>query len=149
YSNDETSAPHTSTLTIAGSASAAAGASGPIASESVATTPRWPGGRGRTFGHVVTGASRAEVEALEDAGADTLWVTGHIASPSPGSEAVTALAHLAAMTARAWIGTAVLLLPLYPPAIVAKQFAELDRLTGGRVLLGIGVGGEFPAEFSA
>ena len=47
------------------------------------------------------------------------------------------------------VGTAILLLPLYPPAIVAKQIADLDRATGGRVTLGVGVGGEYPAEFAA
>ena len=40
-----------------------------------------------------------------------------------------ALARLSAATERAWIGTSVLLLPLYPPAIVAKQVADLDRAT--------------------
>ena len=47
------------------------------------------------------------------------------------------------------IGTAILLLPLYPPAVVAKQIADLDRATGGRVNLGVGVGGEYPSEFDA
>ena len=42
-----------------------------------------------------------------------------------------------------------LLLPLYPPAIVAKQITDLDRVTGGRVALGIGVGGESAADFRA
>ena len=60
-----------------------------------------------------------------------------------------ALARLSAATERAWIGTSILLLPLYPPAIVAKQVADLDRATGGRVILGVGVGGEYPQEFRA
>jgi alkanesulfonate monooxygenase SsuD/methylene tetrahydromethanopterin reductase-like flavin-dependent oxidoreductase (luciferase family) len=47
------------------------------------------------------------------------------------------------------IGTSILLLPLYPPAIVAKQVADLDRATGGRLILGVGVGGEYPQEFRA
>jgi len=59
------------------------------------------------------------------------------------------LARLSAVTERVLIGTSILLLPLYSPAIVAKQVADLDRATGGRVILGIGVGGEYPQEFRA
>ena len=59
------------------------------------------------------------------------------------------LARLSAVTERVLIGTSILLLPLYPPAIVAKQVADLDRATGGRVVLGIGVGGEYLQEFRA
>jgi alkanesulfonate monooxygenase SsuD/methylene tetrahydromethanopterin reductase-like flavin-dependent oxidoreductase (luciferase family) len=59
------------------------------------------------------------------------------------------LAMLAALSTRPRIGTAVLLLPLFPPVLAAKQVAEIDRLSGGRVALGIGVGGEYPVEFDA
>ena len=59
------------------------------------------------------------------------------------------LARLAAFTTRVRVGTSALLLPLYAPAIVAKQVANLDRLSGGRVTLGVGVGGEDPQEFEA
>ena len=59
------------------------------------------------------------------------------------------LARLAALTERVKIGTSILLLPLYPPALVAKQIADLDRATNGRVILGVGVGGEYPQEFRA
>jgi probable F420-dependent oxidoreductase len=59
------------------------------------------------------------------------------------------LARLAALTGRVRIGTAALVLPLYPPAIVAKQVADVDRASGGRVVLGVGVGGEHTEEFEA
>src|SRR5262245_60559290 len=59
------------------------------------------------------------------------------------------LARLSALTERVRIGTSILLLPLYAPAIVAKQVADLDRATGGRVTLGVGIGGEYPQEFRA
>ena len=89
------------------------------------------------------------VEEAEALGADSLWVGGHIASRNPGWEPMAWLHRLAEQTERVTIGSAVLLLPLYPPALVAKQVADLDRLTGGRVVLGVGVGGEYPQEFSA
>jgi alkanesulfonate monooxygenase SsuD/methylene tetrahydromethanopterin reductase-like flavin-dependent oxidoreductase (luciferase family) len=59
------------------------------------------------------------------------------------------LARLSAVTHRVTIGTSILPLPLYQPAIVAKQIADLDRATGGRIVLGIGVGGEYAQEFRA
>jgi len=97
----------------------------------------------------ITDATRSHVAALEAAPIDSLWVGGHVAAPNPTPEAMVQLARLAAAAERVRIGTAVLLLPLYPPAIVAKQVADLDRVAGGRITLGVGVGGEYPAEFSA
>lgn len=97
----------------------------------------------------VTRATGDEVAALEALGADSLWVGGHVASRNPTPEAMVQLARLAALSKRARIGTSILLLPLYPPAIVAKQIADIDRFCDGRVTLGIGVGGEYPQEFRA
>ncbi len=56
---------------------------------------------------------------------------------------------LTAWTARVRVGSAVLVLPLYHPVVVAKQLADLDARSGGRVSVAVGVGGEFPAEFDA
>jgi probable F420-dependent oxidoreductase len=92
---------------------------------------------------------RRAVATMEAMPIDSLWVGGHVASPNPTPEATVQLARLAALTERVRIGTAILLLPLYAPAIVAKQIADLDRATGGRVTLGVGVGGEYEAEFRA
>ncbi len=105
---------------------------------------------GLTFGVVPGGAlDPARLERLEELPVDTVWMGGHVASPNPSPEAMMALAVLAARTERVRVGTSILLLPLYPPAIVAKQIADLDNLTGGRVTLGVGVGGEYPGEFRA
>ncbi|RBY84432.1 LLM class F420-dependent oxidoreductase [Blastococcus sp. TF02A-26] len=98
---------------------------------------------------LVAPGDAAGVREAEALGADSLWVGGHLASVNPGVEPMAWLHRLAGQTERVTIGSAVLLLPLYPPALVAKQVADLDRVTGGRVVLGIGVGGEYPAEFSA
>lgn len=100
------------------------------------------------IGIVVAGDPR-QVRELEARPVDSLWVGGHVASRNPSPEAMVGLARLAALTERVTIGTAILLLPLYPPALVAKQVADLDRFTGGRVVLGVGVGGEYPQEFRA
>lgn len=94
-------------------------------------------------------ATRAEVRELESLGAASLWVGGHVASRNPSPEAMVWLARLAEQSETARIGTAILLLPLYPPALVAKQIADLDRACGGRITLGVGVGGEYPSDFAA
>ena len=91
----------------------------------------------------------ARAAALEGLPIDSLWTGGHVASSNPSPEALMSLARLSAATERVKIGTSILLLPLYSPAIVAKQIADLDRATGGRVILGVGVGGEYPQEFRA
>jgi probable F420-dependent oxidoreductase len=92
---------------------------------------------------------RQDVGELEALGAASLWVGGHVASRNPSPEALVWLARLVEQTERAVIGTATLLLPLYPPAIVAKQLADLDRVSNGRLAVGIGVGGEYASDFAA
>ncbi len=100
------------------------------------------------FGFMTGGDPRQAAE-LEARGVDSLWVGGHIASRNASPEAFVNLARLSAVTKRVRIGTSILLLPLYPPPLVAKQIADLDRLTDGRVVLGVGIGGEYPEEFRA
>ncbi len=100
-------------------------------------------------GFMAGGLSRRTIEELEANSIDSLWTGGHIASRNPGPEAVASLIRLAALTERVRVGTSILLLPLYPPAIVAKQTADVDRMTGGRLTLGVGIGGEYPQEFRA
>ena len=63
-------------------------------------------------------------------------------------EAVTTLTWAAALTSRIRIGPATLLLPLRHPTLVAKEFSCLDVLSGGRAMLTVGVGGDYPREFA-
>ncbi|MEW5353951.1 LLM class flavin-dependent oxidoreductase [Streptomyces sp. 16-176A] len=56
-------------------------------------------------------------------------------------EPLVALAVLAGATSRVRVQTEVLLAPLRDTALLAKQAATLDRMTGGRLTLGLGVGG--------
>ena len=95
------------------------------------------------------GGSAKHVAELEAMPIDSLWTGGHVASRNPSGEAMVGLARLSALAERVQVGTAILLLPLYAPAIVAKQIADLDRATDGRIILGVGIGGEYPQEFRA
>lgn len=85
----------------------------------------------------------------EGLGYESVWVGDHVAFHTPFLDSVTLLAYLAAHTRRVRIGTAVYLLALRHPTLAAKAVATLDVLSGGRVVFGVGVGGEFPPEFEA
>ncbi len=98
---------------------------------------------------LVAGGDAREVHRLESCPIDSLWVGGHIASRNPSPEAIVGLTRLATVTERVTVGSSILLLPLYPPALVAKQIADLDRVADGRLMLGVGIGGEYPQEFRA
>ena len=113
---------------------------------------------------ISAGADRAVIDAVasaaDDCGFATLWVGEHVvmvdrsASRYPYSEdgviAVPAqadwldpmitLSFIAAASSRIGIATGVLLLPEHNPVVVAKQAASLDRLSAGRLTLGVGVG---------
>lgn len=86
---------------------------------------------------------------IEALGYDSIWVGDHIQFHNPTLESLTTLAYVAAVTRRVQLGTAVYLLALRHPTIVAKTVATLDVLAGGRLVFGVGVGGEFPKEFEA
>jgi probable F420-dependent oxidoreductase len=88
----------------------------------------------------------------ERLGYDSLWAGEHVVVPSPRVDPspmdpeepildpLVALAHLAAHTERVLLGTGVIILPQRNPVVLAKQAASLDVLSGGRLILGIGVG---------
>jgi len=90
-----------------------------------------------------------DVARIEELGYDSAWTSEHIFFYFPTFDALTSLAAMAARTSRIRLGTAVLLLPLRPAALAAKEIASVDVISGGRVILGVGVGGEYPKEFEA
>jgi alkanesulfonate monooxygenase SsuD/methylene tetrahydromethanopterin reductase-like flavin-dependent oxidoreductase (luciferase family) len=98
---------------------------------------------------VVTSGAPREAAQLERRALDSLWVGGHLASTNPSPEVIVGLSRLVCATERVLVGSAIVILPLYPPALLAKQIADLDRVAEGRVVLGVGVGGEYPQEFRA
>jgi probable F420-dependent oxidoreductase len=113
---------------------------------------------GVTFGLAIGGFSGPvpggrEVAALargaEAAGFDALEVGDHVQWHAPIFETTTLMATFAAVTERVRIVSDVLVLPLHDPVATAKTIASLDVLSGGRVTLGVGVGGENAAEYAA
>lgn len=95
------------------------------------------------------GRFRAVAELAEERGLDSIWAGEHLSFHNPILDITVALAAFAAVTERIAIGAAVYLLPLRHPSLVAKPAASLDYLSGGRLLLGVGVGGEGPGDFEA
>jgi probable F420-dependent oxidoreductase len=98
---------------------------------------------------------RAAVQA-EELGLADVWVSEHIilphGAPYPPSpifyEPVLSLTWAAAFTSRVRLGTTVLVLPMRHPLPLAKELATLQCLSGGRLILGAGVGW-MEAEFDA
>jgi probable F420-dependent oxidoreductase len=98
--------------------------------------------------------------AAEDAGFDSVWTVEHVLVPAgyeseypydksgkmPGGEKVAIpdplvwLAYVAAVAKTLKLGTGILIVPQRNPAILAKEVATLDHLSGGRMLLGVGAG---------
>ena len=69
--------------------------------------------------------------------------------PGPTHASLPLLGVAAGATDKLKLLSSVLLAPFYHPLVLAKLTATLDLASGGRLLLGVGVGGEFPVEFQA
>jgi len=81
------------------------------------------------------------VPRAELLGYESLWVQEQMISAAPILEPVTLLTYAAALTSRVRLGTAVLLTAIRNPVELAKSLATLDQLSGGRLILGVGIGG--------
>ncbi len=94
------------------------------------------------------GVLRSWAQTVEGLGFDLLMVSDHIAVtpdvaeqyPAPFYEPFTALAWLAGITSRVRLGTTVLIVPYRHPLLIARMAANLSQLSGGRLVLGVGVG---------
>jgi probable F420-dependent oxidoreductase len=107
-------------------------------------------GSGQLVGDLPDPSVFADVaRRAEAAGFDSVWAGDHVSFENPILDITVALSIFAAVTTRITIGAGIVLLPLRPPALVAKAFSSLDYLTGGRVVLGVGVGGEGAKDFEA
>jgi probable F420-dependent oxidoreductase len=83
----------------------------------------------------------------EELGFDSLWVSDHIVLPKEHNgfgnifyEPLVTLSYIASQTKTIKLGTSVIVLPYRNPVVFAKSISTLDVLSGGRVIIGIGVG---------
>lgn len=93
----------------------------------------------------------------EELGYDSVWVMDHLFNngyirerldDKPYYHPMATLSHISALTSKVQLGTSVLVLPYHNPVELAKYAATLDQMSGGRVVLGVGVGAMTP-EFEA
>ncbi|MQG33031.1 MAG: TIGR03619 family F420-dependent LLM class oxidoreductase [SAR202 cluster bacterium] len=93
----------------------------------------------------------------EEQGYDSVWVMDHLFNTGyirerledkPYYHPMSTLSYLAAITSKVDLGTSVLVLPYHNPVELAKYAATLDQISGGRVILGVGVGA-MTEEFEA
>src|SRR4029453_5778189 len=104
-----------------------------------------------TRGVVMQSAQRPPVDECwtmarhaDRAGYDAVWVGDSIVA-KPRLEPLTTLAYLAGITSRVRLGTAVLLPALRHPVVLAHQIANVDQISRGRLVLGLGVGWSLPS----
>jgi len=86
---------------------------------------------------------------VDELGFDSLWTGDHVSFHGPIYESLTLLSSYVGITRRARLGVGVYLLALRQPTVAAKIASTLDVLSGGRLIFGVGVGGENPKEFEA
>ncbi|MBN6051920.1 LLM class flavin-dependent oxidoreductase [Nonomuraea sp. RK-328] len=94
------------------------------------------------------GTLRRWARTVEGLGYDLLMVSDHVVVtpdvaeqyPAPFYEPFTTLSWLAGVTDRIGLGTTVLIVPYRHPLLVARMAANLQQLSGGRLVLGVGIG---------
>src|SRR5438477_3621862 len=86
--------------------------------------------------------------AGERLGYDSVWLSDHVMLPNTPTfqprrifyEPLALAGYLAAATSRLRIGFSVLIVPYRNPIVTAKQLATIDQMSGGRLMLGVGIG---------
>ena len=98
------------------------------------------------------GETARQARWMEELGFDYFSAGEHFMRgdpPGPTHAALPVLAVAAGATDNIRILSSIILTPFYHPLVLARMTATLDAASGGRLTLGVGVGGEFPVEFEA
>jgi len=103
------------------------------------------------FGKALDPRSLTELAGeAEDYGWDGFFLWDHVVEwnrRTPVYDAFTCLAAIATNTKRIRIGTAVTPIPFLQPWVIARQSVTLDRLSNGRLILGVGLGGKESCDY--
>ena len=103
------------------------------------------------FGTALPGTDKTAEFArrAEELGFDYLGCGEHVMFHGPVGNTFISLSVAAGATQKIKLISSIVLLPLYPAALVAKMGSALDVASNGRYNFGVGIGGEFPKEFEA
>ena len=93
-----------------------------------------------TEGPVDMDIVRKIVIRSEDLGFESLWTSSSVLGGSASLEPTGLLHYVAGLTHKARLGVSVLVFPLHSPVSIAKSFASLDQVSGGRAIVGLGLG---------
>lgn len=83
---------------------------------------------------------RSMLMATEELGFHSAWIMDQPLTTAPALEPITTLGYAVAVTTSVRLGTAVVLTALRQPVQLAMELATLDQLSGGRVIVGVGLG---------
>ena len=86
---------------------------------------------------------------VEESGFDILTTGEHMVFFRPILDVITMLSFAAASTKTIKLAPSTIILPLRHPTIMAKELSSLDQLSGGRLIVSVGIGGDYPREFPA
>ena len=95
-------------------------------------------------GHIDLEAVRRVVTRADALGFHSVWVQEQIVGATASLEPIELLTYAAALTERVRLGVAVLLTTLRGPVQLAKSLGTLDQLSQGRLIVGVGLGGNVP-----
>ena len=102
---------------------------------------------GVKIGPALDASVRRAAEEAERVGFHSVWLSERVVTPldkphpyDPMPDPWIALSYVAAVTERVLLGTSVSMIALRPPVLMARELATLDRLSGGRLIAGVGAG---------
>ena len=89
------------------------------------------------------------VDAAEELDWDSIWFSDRIVGPAWRMDPIAGMAIVTGRSEKLKFGTGVLLMSMRSPVTAARELATIDLLSNGRLVLGVGVGQESPAEYEA
>ena len=89
------------------------------------------------------------IDAAEELDWDSIWFSDRIVGPAWRMDPIAGMAIVTGRSEKLKFGTGVLLMSMRSPVTAARELATIDLLSNGRLVLGVGVGQESPAEYEA